>query len=1228
MARAERPVDPGAGPVQRFAWELRQLREAAGRPTYRALSARVHYSASVLAEAAAGLSVPSLAVTLAYVRGCGGDAEEWQERWRRLVADVAGRDGSGAAEEPPYLGLSTFRTADADRFFGRRALTAELVRRVTEAPLLAVFGASGSGKSSLLRAGLLPALHGPSVVFTPGAEPLQELAAALARMGGGEATALLAALRSDPGAAGLAVRQAVGALDGEPLVIVVDQLEEVFTLCRAEHVRNRFLDCLLLIAEECADRARVVLGVRADFYAHCASHAGLVAALRDRQFLVGPMDEADLRAVITGPAERAGYRVEPALVDAVVADAAGQPGALPLISHALLETWRRRELRSLTLAGYRAAGEVREAIARTAEEVYAGLDAGRREVAEQIFLRLTAVGEGTQDTRRRVSPAELPGGPEAGEVLARLTAARLITRDEDAVTVAHEALIQRWPRLRDWLNTDREQLRAHRRLTEATAEWEQHGRDETFLYRGKRLALWEDRSLRRLNDAERAFLAAGQRREQRELTAARRRTRRMMSLLGVVVVVVTVLGAVSMAQARRAAGERDVSLANRLAADARDQLSLKPDLALLLSRRAAAVRRTPAVEAALRQSTADSRVRAILPAGHGQVFGVAYSADGRWIATSGDNGTVRLWRRGPDGAATGPPRELGGHEGEVWSPVFSADSRLLVACGVDGAVSVWDLAAGGTRRVLTGHDSRVWTAAFSPDGRRLVTAADDATVRIWDPVRGGPARTVLRVGGGWQISVAWSADGRHLAAGGGDGVIRLWKGAGTGTPALLRGHTGSVESLAFSRDGTSLVSGSTDGTARRWRTDGRGTPVVLRGQNGGTVESVAVSPDGHRVAAGGNDGTIRVFNADGDSDPLLLPGHDGPVWSVTFSPDGQSLLSGSGDGTARLWEARYPGEARVLRGHTGAVWCVAVSRDGGTVVSGSDDGTVRVWSPSGAGAPRVLKGHRGAVLGVSVSPDGARAVSAGDDGTVREWDVATGRAVVLTGHDGGVWEAVALPGGRHVVSAGADGTVRVWNLATRTAQVLRGHEGSVKSVAASPDGRHVASTGRDGTVRVWDVTGAGPPRILRGHEGGLVWEVTFSPDGRRLASGGDDGKVRVWDVTGGDPPTVLNGHRGGVWSVSYSPDGAFLASSGADGGVRIWRPDQPAPTVLRGYGSPVEGVAFGPAAEWLATVHDDGTVRVSRCEVCAPIERIEELAARLAVRGFTPEEQRQFLSPS
>ena len=451
-------MDPGSGPVAVFAVGLRELRRGAGGLGYRELARRAHYAATTLAQAARGESLPSLAVTLAFVRACGGDVDEWDGRWRKTAADLEPDRGPEALEgvvSGPYVGLSGYGPTEAKWFCGRERIVATLVEQVAANRFVAVVGASGAGKSSVLRAGLVPAMAADddrwsTVVITPGSRPLEECAVRLGALLGVVPGQLAQDFRARPGSLGLAVRQVMAArADDAELLLVVDQFEEVFTLCPETEERELFIAALLAAANEVDSRVRVVVGVRADFYAHCARHAELVTVLQHAQVVVGPMSTDELIEAITRPAVRAGLMVEKTLVAAIVHDAGGRPGALPFVSHALWETWRQRAGTSLLLAHYEAIGGVNGAVAQTAGCVYQGLDEQQQRIARQTFLRLIAVGEGTPDTRRRVTHAELGSNPDTTEVVHRLAAARLITLAEDTAELAHEALISGWPALRE-----------------------------------------------------------------------------------------------------------------------------------------------------------------------------------------------------------------------------------------------------------------------------------------------------------------------------------------------------------------------------------------------------------------------------------------------------------------------------------------------------------------------------------------------------------------------------------------------------------------------------------------------------------------------------------------------------------------------------------------------------------------------------------------------------------
>jgi formylglycine-generating enzyme required for sulfatase activity len=422
--------------------------------------------------------------------------------------------------EPPYMGMRYFDTDDAELFYGREALTRELAARVANEPFLAIVGASGSGKSSVARAGLIPALKMGTVhVITPTAHPLESLAASLTRESESvTATAtLMDDLKNDSRSLRLYIRKLLSGSGGTNLLLLVDQFEETFTQCKDFTERRAFIENLLAAADEDDRRVRVALTLRADFYHHCAEYDGLRQALQAHQAYIGAMTPDELREAITTPAQKNGWDFQPGLVDLILRDVGTEPGALPLLSHALLETWKRRQGRTLTLQGYADAGGVKKAIAQTAESVYDRLSPAEQGIARSIFLRLTELGEGTQDTRRRVKMDELAQGAGAHDAVAKvlktLTDARLVTTEQDSAEVAHEALIREWGTLRKWLDEDRESLRLHRHLTESAYEWERRGREASELYRGARLKGiqdWMKGHSEQLSRLERDFLKASQ----------------------------------------------------------------------------------------------------------------------------------------------------------------------------------------------------------------------------------------------------------------------------------------------------------------------------------------------------------------------------------------------------------------------------------------------------------------------------------------------------------------------------------------------------------------------------------------------------------------------------------------------------------------------------------------------------------------------------------------------
>ena len=1223
MPRPERPLDDLGGPVAQLAAELRKLRDKAGKPGYRQMAARVNYSVATLSAAASGRRLPTLEVTLAYVAACDGDVVEWERRWReadRLSVAPAGdpvtADGPGPA---PYPGLATFQPQDAEVFFGRAALVAELVRRLGERRFLAVFGPSGAGKSSVVRAGLVPAMGGPVMVLTPGMHPMAELAVHLGRHAGVPAGGLLDELRAEPARAHLMVRQGLPA-DGD-LLVVVDQFEELFASCADPGERVDFVAALLAMCREPDGRARVVLAVRADHYARFTEHPDLLAALADAQMLIGGMSPAQLREAVTRPAETRGARVEGALVATIVAEVTDSPGALPLAAHALREAWHRRQGAMVTLAGYRAAGGVAGAVAHTAEQTYERLTGQQQDVTRRVLLRMVDVGPDGLLTRRRLSRAELDTMESAAAVIEAFAGVRLLTTDRDTVEITHEALIRAWPRLRGWVEESRAGLRLHRQLTEAATAWESLGRDEGALYRGLRLSAAveaADAEVIDLTGTEREFLESGRAARDREARLRRDRTRRLVAGLVAGLTVVCVLAAGAIVSARQAGAERDRAVARELAAGARAERMTDPELALLLASRAYRLHPDAETESVLRQATADARSTFTMDAHGSEVVGVTVSG----------------------------------------SRVASAD--------IDGVVKVWDL-QGRTPPVTV--PVRGTHVAFGPDGRLAIAMADDGIgngkIVLWRPEHAGAARPPNLVMPAEVTAIAYSSDGRWVAATGGDLHVYVWDTtSGDASPTALS-DTGHASALAFGAGGQ-LALATTDGTVRIWDVGGTDPPVVIRQPKQTYHPSVAVSPDGRRVAVADAD-KVMIWSTDGRTGPEIYRGPQLRYTNVAFSPDGRRIAASTMERTVQIWDLSDHTRGLALRGHKRAVMDLAFSPDGHRLVSGSLDSTVRVWDTSTAVPATVtLPASRGPAM---LSEDGSVTAMSTRPGTISVFPTrrprnattlhnapsspqllavgAGGRGVAATATDSGqihwwrpetgdkptVFDCRRLPGllyadeaslsgdGRVLALDCGEGGIAVWRADGRPTN--SGITGGFWPIAVNREATLVAVHQHPHGVVLWDRAAGRVARALKGQSKGAV-HIRFSPDGRLLAVASDDGTIRVWAVAGNDGPVVLTGTVRRAAAVSFSPDGKLIAAIGTDDVVRLWNTDGTGEALTFDHPTGARQLVFSADGRQLITLYG-ATVRFTPCVVCGPIDEVLALAARRTTRDFTPQERAKYL---
>jgi WD40 repeat protein len=1216
----------------------------------------------------------------------------------------------------PYPGLTSFGPQDATRFFGREQLTAVLLTRLAElltSPgLLMVLGPSGSGKSSLLRAGLLPAIAAgtlparesgswPLDLMTPGRRPLLELATHVAALAGIPAGGLHADLQDDPARITAAIRQALLVQDRRQqptspvasdvpataprLVLIVDQFEEVFTHCTDEQERRGFVQALCAAAGAAGaggpapdgdGRARgpadprdapalVIIGLRADFYARSAAYPDLVPYLQDRQVLVGPMDEAGLRAAIEGPAASAGLVVDAGLVEVLLADLGVHPGLadpgladpsaggsyeagrLPLLAYALQQTWQHLEGRRLTVAAYRATGGIDQAVARAADAVYEGLDSQAEQVARRLLLRLVNLGEGTADTRRRATVAELTDGTSqaaAHQVLTALIQARLLTTDTDidgtdTVEISHEALISAWPKLHEWLRQDRAGQRIHRDLIDAAHVWQTQGLDSSLLFSGTRLTVtreWAAGHHDELNPSEDAFLSASQRRKQR----ATRLRRGAVAALVLLTVVSGVTAGYALQQKHKAQGERDQALASELTTDVGQLQGTDPSLAAQLDLVAGHLQ--PAVNNTTQiLSTGNVPLSNELTGPNGPVSAVAFSPNGRILATASDDGTLRLWNvTNPDRPAlTG--RALYGSGKGLTSLAFSPDGNTLAAGSGNGTVLLWNVTdpAHPARlgEPLTGLGRYVSSVAFSPDREILAAGSYDDSILLWnvaDPAHPVPLGKPLAGGGSSILSLAFSLDGKTLAAGNYGDTTWLWnvtdpaRATPIGQP-LKSGYP--VWAVAFSPAGDLAVSSGETfwiwNVANPAHAESVGLPLTTAGANN-TVLSLAFSPDGNVLAAGSGDDKIRLWNLTNSFDvatPIGLPlrGHGGPVYSVAFDPDGYTLASGGGDDIARLWNLPLT----TLTGQTSAVGTLAFSPDGSLLATGSNDDTIRLWDVANPAYPAPLgqpiTGATGSIESLAFSRDGPTLAAASND-TIRLWSVSdpahpAALGTPLAVFTGTIRSVAFSPDGRTLAAASGE-TIWLWDVSNPAhpaplGPVLTSFTAIIRSVAFSPHGNILAAGSNDDSIRLWDVTHPAHPSplgpVLYGHTNYVV-SVAFSPDGKILASSSSDDTVRLWNVAKpahaspiGRP---LTGPTDIIWGVAFSQDGRTLAAGSADDTIWLWNISHPAHASPVGQpitvASAVDSVAFQPGQGVLATGTGDGTTQLWNLNVDQAIDRI------------------------
>jgi WD40 repeat protein/serine/threonine protein kinase len=1177
-----------------------------------------------------------------------------------------------AGPRNPYKGLRAFQEADAADFFGRASLVNHLLQRLqTVEPyhrFLALVGPSGSGKSSVIHAGLLPAIRRGKiplwnrwflVEMSPGSHPIVELTNALLKIVTGINLNQVTTILERKDGLNQIISQHLPDQHSE-LILFIDQFEETFALVADEFERSHFFDLICEAVQTAEARIRVIITLRADFYDRPLLHPRLGELLRTRTELVLPMSQEEILQTIVEPAEQVGLTLENGLAERIAAEVIGQPSALPLLQFALTELYEHRQGKNLTIQAYEMIGGVSGALARRADDLYNSMNHRQQQTARQIFLRLIAPGSGSENTRRRALQSELLSldfdGETVQSVLDEFGKYRLLSFDRDplsrapTVEIAHEALIRKWQMLRLWIDQSQDQLRTHRQLAVAVNEWIAAQKDTSFLASGARLAQFEvllNTDLIVLNETERSYLDTSVARQRRL-----ERNRQLRFLIANAAAIIFVLLALAALQQRNRAEEasraaddaratavveRDRADQEALIAHSRELAALamnensNVNTALLLSLEALKAADTFEARHSLMSLLQQySRLKTTLTGHTDTIRSVAFSPDGQRIASGSRDGSVRLW----DANRLIPDAHLSGHTGWVNTVAFSPDGRWLASGGIDGSLFLWDLRTAPIEaRPLEGHRDAIWSVAFSPDSQTLVSGGADRTLRLWS----SPTGRLLQSAAGHTdtiYAVSFSHNGQWIASGGADTTIRLSDASTLETARALNGHTNWIYTLTFSPDDQYLASGGVDTVLRLWDLYSEtAVPQSLSGHLG-WIRTVQFTPNGQRLITGGADGAILIWDT---AQKTLVDGFTSAgaraVWSLAIHPENFSILTGGADPNLYIWDQQpQPGLATLLSHQPGFEILALAADPGGSQIAFAGDSdtdfSVKIQDIAVSNNITLLTGHTAQVTGLAYSPTHPYLFSVGVDKQLIVWDTQTHQRTKQFDLPESVFALALRPDGQQLALGYNSGSIQLWDLEADTQEwqpgtVLAGNPGGrIMSLAYHPTENILASGNRDGSINIWN--NAGPPVSLTGHTDGILG-LAFSQTGM-LASVSRDQTIRLWSQQDTDwlldgPP--LTGHTNWVMAVAFAPDAAHLASVSTDGSAILWDIERrlPVGSPLIGHSDWINAVTFSVDGQHLYTAGRDGRLIAWSVDPSQWYER----ACQLANRNLNADEQQRFL---
>lgn len=1165
----------------------------------------------------------------------------------------------------PYKGLRPFEETDADTFFGRETLVEQLLTHLQQQNFLALVGPSGSGKSSVIKAGVIPSIRRSDIEKTerwfitsmvPGSHPVQELTEALLSVAIDDSSVKFDPEFKDENSLSRITQQLFEDTQSS-ILLFIDQFEEVFTLVEDETERRYFLDNIAHAVNQSNSKLRVMLTLRADLYDRPLMYAEFGKLMRRHTEVILPLSPTELEHAITNPAQKVDVELHRDLVVEILADVIEQPGALPLLQYTLTELFEKRSGDVIPLEDYLATGGISGTLASRADEIYQELDPSEQGLARQILLSLVAINDGAEPTRRRIQQHELVSLHKDRESVRRIldifNRNRIMTFDREPVTraptveLAHEALIREWENLKTWIENSRDMLRTQRQLSAATHEWINANRDSSFLVSGARLTQFETLLTEAdfpLSDDDRAYIEASIALRQRFA----RRVKMVIAALATFALIALGFGIFALDRQNEAVQQQNEAINERDRANEQSQISRSRELAvnalinideldrsLLLSLEALQAADTfEARNALLTGLFTDSRLKQFLHGHQDLVRSLDYSADGRYMVSSSADGTVILWDAA-SGATIGTP--LTGHAGAVNTVAFSSDGSWMASGGEDGVLRLWEVPSGDLIHEISAHPDTIWALATSPDSTIIASGSADGTIQLWDAATGEPIGEPLvdlsdednpEDSTFIVHSLAFSPDGQFLASGGEDNLVRLWRIETGELLATLTSHQNWVLSLAFNSDGSQLASTGVEPTVIVWNLRTGQPELMVNTGHTNWIRDIAFSPDDSMIVTASVDRSIRFWDtATGEAVLFPMLAED-QIWGVAFSPDGNTLVSGSGENILK-W-ALEPTPHIIYTGHQNSINDFALSPDGELIATasggatGTHDNTVRLWNTNDEQVA-LIDAHRGPVTSVAFGPNQRLLATTSADQTAVIWNydsLENIEVVHVLRHDALVWRAVFSPNGTRIATSTETGLITLWDV--ESGQIIgepsQAHPADIFALTFSPDGTLLASGGSDNMIHLWN-TADGTLETSNLEHPAAIMNLVFSPDGNTLASASRDNTIRLWDIKS-ETSRVLSGHTNWIYDISFNPDGTLLASSSRDETIILWDLDtyQPLGIPIKGHGDWVIGINFSNDGQSLLSIDVNGKIIFWDIDMSIWQER----ACEIANRNFSQAEWIQF----